>query len=98
MMATLKASEEGLNRIDKLRRKKGWNKQDNTWVRLAKSNKAALKKFWRRMPINHEHFKDICTEVGANWEEIIESKNNNPQFSQYDQAWVGRNALIFTLT
>lgn len=75
MAVTLKASKKGLEKVDDLRRRKGWKKADHAWSELALVGTAALKKFWRREAIFQKHFVSICETVGANWEEIVESVN-----------------------
>jgi hypothetical protein len=75
MAATLKASEQGLAIIDKLRRKKGWAKKDKAWYGLANISESTLGRFWKREPITQEIFVNICTVIGANWEEIYEDSD-----------------------
>lgn len=102
MAATLRASQKGLAIVDGLRRRKGWLKQQQSWARSANCELPSLKRFWRRIPIDSDVFKRICTHVGADWEEIVDNGDenivkNSPHFSQYDQAWAGRNELILEL-
>lgn len=75
MAASFQASEKGLAIIDKLRRKKGWAKKDKVWYGLANTSESTLGRFWRREPITQEIFVNICTVIGANWEEIYDDSD-----------------------
>lgn len=73
MAIALKASKKGLAIIDLARNKKGWTKIAVPWHENAKVGQAALRKFWRRLPIRQDNFVNICQAVGVdNWEEIVE--------------------------
>ncbi|GGA00694.1 NB-ARC domain-containing protein [Okeania sp. KiyG1] len=103
MAVTLKASQEGLRKIDAARKKKGWTKTEDAWWGLALTSQATLKRFWRSLPIERDAFISICQNVGINWEEIVEettplSQNSTVEFFAYDDAWVGREKLIVELT
>ena len=102
MAATLRASQKGLAIVNELRKRKGWLKQQQSWASSAHSAVSSLKRFWSRTPIDSDVFKEICTVVGANWEEVVDNSDenivkNSPHFSQYDQTWAGRNELILEL-
>ncbi|NEN93142.1 MAG: ATP-binding protein, partial [Okeania sp. SIO3H1] len=78
-------------------------KTEDAWWGLAQSSKGTLKRFWRGLPIQQEAFKDICENVGMNWEEVMDETTTSPQnstveFFAYDDAWVGREDLIAELT
>jgi DNA replication protein DnaC len=73
MAVTLKASEQGLNKVDEVRRNLGWLKTDSAWCQKANVKESALKRFWQRLPIVSENFISICTAVECNWEEIRET-------------------------
>ncbi len=75
MAASFQASEKGLAIIDKLRRRKGWAKKDKVWYGLANTSESTLGRFWRREPITQEIFVNICTVIGANWEEIYDDSD-----------------------
>lgn len=103
MAVTLRASKEGLQKIDAARRKKGWRKAEGAWCGLALTSPATLKRFWRSLPIEQETFINICQTVKINWEEIVDetppsSQNSTVEFFAYDDAWVGRENLIAKLT
>lgn len=74
MAVSLRASQSGLQIVDRARRKKNWTKRAAAWCTAALVGEAALKKFWSRVPIEAEHFKSICRAVGVeNWEEIVDN-------------------------
>lgn len=73
MVDSLKASEDGLKIVDQARRKKPWQKNSLTWVQVAKTSEATLKRFWaRKSGIDRYVFIAICEAVGVNWKEIAE--------------------------
>ena len=45
MATSLRASEQGLEIVDRARRKKGWTKNEEAWWQLALSSQATLKRF-----------------------------------------------------
>lgn len=103
MAVTLRASKEGLQKIDAARKKKGWIKTEDAWRELALTSQATLKRFWRGLPIERDTFINICQTVGINWEEIVDdappsSQNSTVGFLAYDDVWVGRENLIAELT
>ena len=87
MAATVKASQDGLNRVDKARQKKGWAKTTKKWADLAYTSPATLKRFWAGIAIRTESFKDICLAVGIDdWESLIdETSNHNPESSRVEE-------------
>ena len=106
MAAKIRASDAGLQRVDNARRRKGWNKQEEAWHKLALTSLATLKRFWGGKPIEADAFKSICEAVGIeDWEAIAdlsasttagstEFRNTLP-FCVYDShTWVGRAATI----
>ena len=74
MAVSLRASKEGLQKIDAARKKKGWTKTEDAWWGLALTSRATLKRFWRNLPIERDAFIGICKNVGVNWEEIVDDK------------------------
>ena len=103
MAVTLRASQEGLEKVDIARKKKGWTKTEDAWCGLAQTSKATLSRFWRGFPIWQEIFIRICQTVEINWEEIVDDTPSSPQnstveFFAYDDVWVGRENLIAELT
>lgn len=86
MAATLKASTEGLNRIDKARCKKGWKKTEKVWAELAVTSQSTLRRFWAGVAIQSEAFKEICLVVGIeDWESVVDSSlpiSNTPVSSE----------------
>jgi tetratricopeptide (TPR) repeat protein len=109
MAASLRASEEGLKKIDQARRNKGWTKTEQAWYQLALSSKATLKRFLDGKPVKQETFVSLCNAVGIeNWEEIRDHTLNQPTVlskvptiscSAYnEETWVGREELIRQLS
>jgi len=103
MAVTLRASQEGLEKVDIARKKKGWTKTEDAWWGLALTSKATLNRFWQKAPIRQDTFINICKEVGINWEEIVDETTTSPQnstveFFAYDDVWVGRENLIAEFT
>jgi len=103
MAVSLRASKQGLEIVDRARRKKGWTATAKSWYDTAKTSEATLKRFRRRRPIQQDVFIAICEAVGENWEEIFDDSpqpqtDSRPEFSQYDDAWVGREQLVAELS
>jgi NB-ARC domain len=72
-MNTIKASAQGLETVDRLRRQKGWNRQSQAWCQAAFTTLATLRRFWSGEPIQQETFISICQSVGLErWEEVVE--------------------------
>ncbi|KYC34656.1 hypothetical protein WA1_50535 [Scytonema hofmannii PCC 7110] len=104
MAVTLKASKQGLEIVDKARRKKGWKATAPAWYDAANTSVATLKRFRRRIPIDRDVFVAICKAVGINnWEVIVDDTpmlqaDSRPDFFSYDDAWVGREQLVNELS
>lgn len=103
MAASLKASEKGIEIVDRARKVKGWNKYDPQWCTQAHTTDATLKRFWRRKEaISSDTFKSICQAVGVDWEEVVDrgqTTKSRIDFNAYKQEWwVGREALIEKLS
>ena len=77
-MASICASEKGLELVEKARLKKGWNKTDPRWYVNADPwfSEATLRRFWEGQKIRPASFQSICKEVGVNWEDIAEMNPN----------------------
>lgn len=72
-MSTLKASENGIKEVDRLRKLKGWNKSETAWIDLAHTSEPTLKRFWARQPVTYKTFVDICSAVGIeDWKKIVD--------------------------
>ena len=81
MAATVRASNKGLDLVDKARCKKGWAKTEKAWADLATTSKATLRRFWGGINIQTKAFQDICKAVGLeDWESIadFESEDDLP--------------------
>ncbi len=103
MAVSLRASREGLLKVDIARKKKGWTKSEDAWWGLALTSKATLRRFWRSLSIQRDAFIAICENVGVNWEEIVDHTPPSPdsstvKFFSYDYIWVGREDLIAELS
>ena len=72
MADSVQASETGLERVDRARRQKRWNKTAETWCRKAFTSRATLNRFWARQPIRREAFIAICSAVGVDWETVAD--------------------------
>ncbi len=108
MADSVRASTEGLEIVDRARRKKGWTKTvTSEWLRKANTTQATLKRFWRRQRIDRYAFKGICSAVDVNWEEIVEwsevqeaeplATATSASPSQPDPNFVGRDSAIAEL-
>ncbi|MEZ2228008.1 MAG: ATP-binding protein [Microcoleus sp.] len=104
MAISLRASKQGLEIVDRERKKKGWQATATAWCTLANTTEPTLKRFRRGIPIQQNVFVDICKAVGIDkWEEIVDNTpaqqlSSYMEFSVYDDAWVGREALIQKLS
>lgn len=79
MEDSLKASIQGLKRVDQARKVCGWNRQSSIWAQNALTTVSTLKQFWRRERIQRDTFIRICEAVALhNWREIVDEK---PQVS-----------------
>ncbi|MCD8489460.1 MAG: ATP-binding protein [Desertifilum sp.] len=109
-MDTLRASEQGLEIIDRARRQKRWTKTETSaWWETAYTSQATLKRFWRKLKIDRYSFIEICQTVGVDWQEVAEPElevQRTPvncsikAFTQIDYSetrWVGRQDLIAKL-
>lgn len=72
MFVSLKASEEGVQRVDAARKLKGWAKQAPAWYESAHISLATLKRFWRRKPIRIDAFISICEALDLRWQDIAQ--------------------------
>uniref|UniRef100_A0ACD5GSZ4 ATP-binding protein n=1 Tax=Desertifilum tharense IPPAS B-1220 TaxID=1781255 RepID=A0ACD5GSZ4_9CYAN len=109
-MDTLRASEQGLEIIDRARRQKRWTKTETSaWWETAYTSQATLKRFWRKLKIDRYSFIEICQTVGVDWQEVAEPELEYQRtpvncsikaFTQIDYSetrWVGRQDLIAKL-
>ena len=72
MTATLKASDKGLELIDKARCKKGWNKTEQAWADIAWTSPGTLRRFWKGIAIQSDTFKAICKAVDEDWGKVYD--------------------------
>lgn len=73
MLRSVKASEEGLKRVDRARKRMGWSKtRSKTWWLEANVSQATLRRFWKQ-PISLDGFISICKAVGIeDWQTIVD--------------------------
>lgn len=75
MANTLRASQHGLDQVEKAMDGRGWKRNSIMWQQAADTSEATLKRFWRKTPIKRLSFIRICEAVGVNWTEIAEGNN-----------------------
>ncbi len=107
MAVSVKVSKEGLQIIDKARKRKGWTATASAWCEAAEVSVSTLKRLRLCKNIRQDYFINICKVVEIqNWESLIDeqseqnldkSKNSNINFFAYDDKWVGRNKLLVEL-
>ena len=72
-MASLRASERGLEIVNSARVRRGWSKSSDAWANLAEVSSGTLKRFWQRKAIRNYSFQEICSAVGIHdWKEIAD--------------------------
>ena len=81
MAVSLKASEEGLKKIEQLRREKGWAAADPRWCDAAHTVPPTLARFRKGTPVQQDTFINICQAVGAHWEDIVDRGKASPAVS-----------------
>ncbi|HEY9649257.1 MAG TPA: NB-ARC domain-containing protein, partial [Coleofasciculaceae cyanobacterium] len=87
MEDSLKASAQGLERVDRARKRKGWNRQSTAWSQTALTTVSCLKQFWRGERIQRETFIRICQAVGLeNWQEIADQQLNQQAIADWGEA------------
>lgn len=73
-MASIRASEKGLQDIDRARRRKGWNVDSLAWADAAQVSPSTLKRFQDGKAIRQENFVNICQALGLDWQEIADDR------------------------
>lgn len=63
MASSLVASEQGLEIVDRARRKRGWNTDALAWLDAASVSRSTLQRFRERKPIQQKNFVAICKAV-----------------------------------
>lgn len=76
MTESLRASPTGLQRVDRIRRRKQWNKTAETWCHRAYTSKATLKRFWAGQPIRKDAFIAICDVIEVDWQTVAQETDN----------------------
>ena len=93
MAATVRASDKGLEIVDKARCKKGWAKSGQVFADLAHTTSATLRRFWAGLAIQSSTFQSICVAVGIeDWESIADFSGKEPSHSQ-----LGSKRLSFAI-
>lgn len=72
MADTLRASEEGIQRIDQARQRKRWNRTADAWLQAIPAARSTMNRFWSRQPVRREIFIGICDAVGIPWGEVVD--------------------------
>jgi hypothetical protein len=74
MTGSIRASQQGLERVDRARHRKGWTKtRTMAWWQDAHTSQATLRRFWRGIAIESGSFAAICHAVGiSEWEAIAD--------------------------
>jgi WD40 repeat protein len=79
MANSLIATLEGLEKIDRARKRMGWNKTAKVWLSSAgEISKSTLDRFWSQKPIRHDNFVAICQSVGVDWESVADLDKEEP--------------------
>ena len=74
MAVSLKASKQGLEKVDIARKKKGWRANAAVWYMTANTTEATLKRFRRGLAIQQDSFIALCQAVGINWQEVADDR------------------------
>lgn len=70
---TYKLSLEGLNKVEKYRKSKGWGRTSKEWCKSGMSSESTLKRFLKGESISAKHFKDLCSAVGIEeWQKLVD--------------------------
>lgn len=78
MRSSYKLSQEGITEIESARRKKGWKKVEENWMKQGYSSGSTLKRFLRGERISAEHFIDLCKAVGIeDWQKVVDWEDND---------------------
>lgn len=89
MGGSLKASAQGLEIIEQVRKHKGWNRQASVWYQTALTTQATLKRFLQGEPIQQDTFIRLCQAIGIHrWQEIVDS-TTVPSSIQPIKIWEG---------
>lgn len=95
----VRASVSGLEKVERARKTRKWNKHANAWCEEAFVSEPTLRRFWSRVKILRNYFDNICRAVNLNPEDIYEPEedvNSLPEMelAVLDEEWVGREHLI----
>jgi hypothetical protein len=98
----VRASVSGLEKVDRARKNKKWNKHATAWCEEAFVTEPTLRRFWARVKILRESFDHICRAVNLNPEDIYEQEENvnslpEMELAVLDEEWVGRENILTDL-
>jgi hypothetical protein len=88
MAITLKATKEGLAKVDLARKTKRWRADAVAWVDAAQTSQATLRRFRQGKNIQEDVFKAICQAVGVNWEEVVDNTIDPPTTQTAESTWL----------
>lgn len=83
----LVASKSGLEKVDRARLRKGWNKDALSWCDCAYVSESTLGRFWRREAIREKNFRNICYALGFTDDMI------NNQLVDWEKSTTSRESL-----
>lgn len=70
---SIKLTKEGIQKVNKARMIKGWNKTEPAWWGLADTSESTLKRFVSGKAISPENFKNLCEALGIReWEALVD--------------------------
>lgn len=89
MTKTLRASEKGIEIVDRARKKKEWDRTEQDWLdRAGNISRATLSRFWaRKQHIRSDNFIAICDAVGVDWQKVVDNDNPPPPPHHRRQDW-----------
>ena len=98
MSRSLKASAEGLRLVERVRKKKAWNKYARVWCDTARVSETTLKRFHKPEAIDKENFINICEAIEVDYKDIIGSARSFWGTSPDVSFFCGRKAELETLS
>ena len=89
MAQTFRASDRGLEMVERAMKRKGWTKtRTPLWWEEAYTTQATIRRFWRQIPIQQESLIGICQAVGIEaWQEIVDRDTMPPSSLSPRQDW-----------
>ena len=89
MAQTFRASDRGLEIVERAMKRKGWTKtRTPLWWEEAYTTQATIRRFWRQIPNQQESLIGICQAVGIEaWQEIVDRETVPPSSLSPRQDW-----------